>query len=69
MSDRLNLNLQNVRRQEDTEPQPGVIKRRAVWEIAGFAAALAAFALVIVFGSWQWATLLMLFAIYCAAMR
>jgi hypothetical protein len=64
----MNLNLENVNRRE-VEPEPITVKRSQGWEVLGFFVMLAAFTVVIVFGNWQWATLLMLFAIYCAAMR
>ena len=67
MSDRLNMNLQDVRSSEP-EPQPLAVKRNQFWEIAGFFAMLAALLLAL-FVDREWGVFALLFAIYCAVMR
>lgn len=45
------------------------VKHSNVWEIVGFFSVLIALIVFVLVGDWQWAVLLMLFAIYCAVMR
>ena len=67
MSDRLNMNLQDVRRGE-SEPEPLTVKHNQFWEIVGFFAMLAALLLALLVDR-EWGVFALLFAIYCAAMR
>lgn len=65
----MNLNLENVRPQAEPEAQPVAVRRSpTIGALSGVAVGAAAVVFV-VFGSWEWAVLLMLFAIYLAAMR
>lgn len=55
--------------QETNRPAEVAMQRSAVWEGLGFLAVLVALVVYVLLGDREWAVLLMLFAIYCAAMR
>ena len=58
----------DTRPPEQRRPVPVRIAGGQGWEVIGFVAALAAFGILALFGNLPWAALLMLFALYCAAL-